>query len=129
MNVRFKETEVEVSISGFVRTVGCESHVDFPVEPNGYFRIAMGNKGLVKFFDQADAIVEIENKYPEKMDYLQNVDPRVSPLRINICLMCSFSKFTYYQNLFTTHRFNCRKGDPSILSNESHKPYSAFYFT
>merc|ERR1712059_57777 len=77
MTVRFKETEVEVGISGFVRTVGCESRVDFKVEPNGYFRIAMGDKGLVKFFDQADAIVEIENKYPEKMDYLQNVDPRL----------------------------------------------------
>ena len=84
MNVRFKETEVEVSISGFVRTVGCESHVDFPVEPNGKFRIPMGNAGGVRFFDQADAVVEIENNEPQKMDYLQNVDPRVSRVRINV---------------------------------------------
>ena len=83
MRVRFKETEVEVIISGFVRTIGCESLVEFNVEPSGYFRLSMGNEGLVKFFDQADAVVEIENNEPQKMDYLQNVDPRVSQVRIN----------------------------------------------
>ena len=78
MDVHFRDGGVDVSVSGFVKTVGCNSSVTFNVQEDGYFKILMGNAGRVRLFNQTEAIVFIEEQGGDGYDYLQNVDPRVS---------------------------------------------------
>ena len=73
--VDLKSNPYGVTVTGFLKTIGIEKHVEFKIQADGKYTIDLSPGNFVQLYEEADAIYKISEK--RGFDVFENSNPEV----------------------------------------------------